>query len=147
MFYCGKKEKQWSDGSEKPILIFITHFGISTYSITVWAWRFSCVYACFYCIIKSNCVTYFPVSSRYSPTLVAKSTICSKMSLQLVKCFLYLLWARSAAILLQNSSSFLISSAPSNLACWAKAYIRPRSERWNERRRHHINVPANHHSC
>lgn len=85
-------------------------------------------------------VTYFAVSSRYSPILVAKSTICSTMSLQLSKCFLYLLWARSAAILSQSSSSFLISSARSNLACWAKACTKPQPERWNEWRRHGIKV-------
>lgn len=86
--------------------------------------------------LQSNYVTYFPLSSRYSPTFVAKSIICSKMPLQFSKCFLYFLWALSTAILLQNSSSFLISSARSNLACWARAYMRPQSERGNQWRRY-----------
>ena len=86
---------------------------------------------------KEQAVTYSPVSWWWSSTLVAKSTICSIMFLQIAKCFLYWFWARSAAIFWHISISLFISSACSNLACWAKAWTKPQAERWDEWGRKH----------
>lgn len=71
--------------------------------------------------LKNYKTTYLFVSSLYFPILQEKSTMSSSISLHWLKCFWYLAWALSSAILSWSSLSRFTCSAYSIFAKFASS--------------------------